>query len=113
MFFGVVTDSLLFAILTIHLSQVQRSGGTLLGVSATPPWSTLGCLARWVVTARLPVCWSFWGCGGFEIIILQLLVPAHCPPHQLLRGLPICQVLVVSFDDEQLLHPDEVEAPVF
>ena len=37
--------------------------------------------------------------------------PGH-PPIQFLRRLPKCEVLVVGFDDEQGLHPDEVSPPV-
>ena len=49
----------------------------------------------------------------FEIVVLQLLMPACGPPCQFLWGFPTGQVLVVGFNDEWLLYPDEVGVPVF
>jgi len=48
-----------------------------------------------------------------KVVILQLLVPTHCPPCQLLWGLPISQVFVIGLNDEWLFSPDEVGTPVF
>ena len=48
-----------------------------------------------------------------KVIVLKLFVPAGGSSREFLRGLPIGEVLVVSFDDERFLGPYQVQPPVF
>jgi hypothetical protein len=48
----------------------------------------------------------------FEVVVLELCVPAGCAMIEFLRFLPVEQVCVVHADDEGFFCPDDVRAPV-
>jgi hypothetical protein len=48
-----------------------------------------------------------------EVIVLEFFMPPQHPFCELLGFLPICQVLMVCFNDEGFFCPYQVSPPIF
>lgn len=48
----------------------------------------------------------------FKVVVLELFMPSSHPSCQFTRRLPVYKVLIVHFDDEGVLSPDQVQSPV-
>ena len=67
---------------------------------------------HWVKRGYLLVCCLFLRCARFEVVILQFFMLMGHPPCEVSERLPVCEVLMIGFNNKWFFCPNEVGSPV-